>query len=231
MDLSGTTQVASDLVPDVYKNPFKNITYLNVSESDINNVIIPVGVSLYYLNVSNSSVQTLTLEKQPLLTNIDLRNCKVLNTLAVTNCENIRTVKLDYTNRSIKQVVISGMSNLETVELTSNDNWSYLPKININSCPKLKKIVISGCRSASLGSTGASTISLNDLPELDTLSISDSSYTEINTGNSKLTSLRTLSLDGTTIKTLRTQDSSNGNGIDLKGYRLDSFSISSNPSP
>lgn len=230
VDLSGTTQVASDIVPDVYKNPFKNITYLNVSESDINNVIIPVGVSLYYLNVSNSSVQTLTLEKQPLLTNIDLRNCKVLNTLAVTNCENIRTVKLDYTNRSIKQVVISGMSNLETVELISNDNWSYLPKININSCPKLKKIVISGCRSASLGSTGASTISLNDLPELDTLSISDSNYTEINTGNSKLTSLRTLSLDGTTIKTLRTQDSSNSNGIDLKGYRLDSFSISSNPS-
>jgi len=48
-------------MPTVYNSPFVNLIKIDISGSNVSNITIPEGVSLYRLNVANSAIGSLKL--------------------------------------------------------------------------------------------------------------------------------------------------------------------------
>jgi hypothetical protein len=131
-------------IPSIYKSPFTNITSVDVSDSNISNINIPTGVSLYSLNIQNSNISQLSLSDQPVLSTPSFSGCKNLEIVDIINCNRFTNLHFDDSLQSLKTLNIQGCQNLEVLTINA-EGYDFIPNITIQDCPKLRSIVIEKC--------------------------------------------------------------------------------------
>ena len=214
VDLTGAAAAPDE--PDlahIYKDPFTEITSVDVSGSDVSRVTIPEGVSLYKLNISNSRIATLSLTNQPLLKNLSFTNCSNLSNIQLIKCKNFETLSFDSSTVSIATVLISeceGLTSL-TIDAGSNNTYTHVPTVTIENCPNLKTVTLKNLKKYS--QEDPRVLSITGCPELTTINVNNSSYTEIKWD--KVGKLSTLDLRLSTVNTFRTLEGGDLGVLDL----------------
>lgn len=128
---------------------FDKLQTLYVNNSCITGLVFPDNISIKDFNISNSNIVTLNLSNQNFITELDITNCKALQTLSINNCLNLRSVNIDATNQSLKDlriidcpalttVTISYNSSIETVYISSPS----VSSLTINDCKKLQSVEV-----------------------------------------------------------------------------------------
>lgn len=85
IDFGNISLPPGNIAPENYVNLFKNLISINLSNAKIMSVSIPGSSTLTELSVTNSSITELTLQDQPLLTNLNFTGCKSLKRLVLKN--------------------------------------------------------------------------------------------------------------------------------------------------
>lgn len=240
---SGNTQINltldgtdDTLVPDVYRNPFKNLTKIDVSNSQISSLTIPTGVSLVTLNILGSQVTEIDLTGQPLLNPVNFGGCAALKDVTINNCDKFTKITFNSDNQSLKNLNISNCKNLTEIEIKGY--YNNLQDIYVGNCEKLTKFTLTSNSSSSLSpssptitiensdllneieisncSGSPNNISIYNCKNLRTLKITKSSYTTVITDTSFAEVLNTLNLSESSVKTFKTQPDSPDNEVDLR---------------
>lgn len=94
IDFGNITLPPGNIAPENYVNLFKNLISINLSNAKIMSVSVPGSSTLTELYVANSSITELTLQDQPLLTNLNFTGCKSLKRLTLRNVTQLQTVTL-----------------------------------------------------------------------------------------------------------------------------------------
>lgn len=193
---STTLSVTFDFTSDShYKNisPFQNIISIDVRNSATTTVSIPDGVSLYSFYISNSNIQTLELDRQPLLTGIDFNGCSRLTTVRLTNMENLSNLSFNSTNVNLSSMTVSGCDNLTSFTVSANGSYTNLPTISIGNCPVLTSINISKWNPTSkTPEPNTAYLNITGTPNLTSLSVTQSKVSKIQCENASV--LNTLDL-------------------------------------
>ena len=253
--LSGI-DATDDMIPPIYKAPFKNVTSIDVSNSNISTVTVPTGVSLYNLNITNSNIQTLTLIDQPLLPAPNFNGCVNLTSISMIKCNRFSSLTFNSTTKALKTLNIQGCANLEILNISAGDVYDFLPLISIESCPKLRVINITGCNSEDISANPDKKLVLSDLPALERLVISGCRFDLIEwdgvyalnteTGDTQVWSnnlgsewekkghvkLNHLNISSSRVSHIRSRHCDEVGGIDLRGFTSDTLSTlncSNNP--
>lgn len=140
VDLNGEIS-NNETIPSIYKSPFTNITSIDVSDSNISNISIPKGVSLYSLNIQNSNISQLSLSDQPVLSTPSFNGCRNLERVDIINCNRFINLEFDGSVQSLKTLNIQGCQNLESIVIDA-EGYDFIPNVTIQDCPKLKKVII-----------------------------------------------------------------------------------------
>jgi len=218
-------------IPSIYTAPFKNLIEIDVSDSDISSIVIPEGVSLFRLNIRNSSIQNLELAAQPLLTSLDFHGCGNLGSVKIANCPNIKTLSFDSTNISLNTLVVSSCEGLETIKILAENGYTYIPTIEISNCESLTTIQITNLDST-YNSSGNSSITLTGLPNLTTLNLSYDKFSRIiwdATNDPTTQSFKKLSTLNLSYSDIKFVGDENSTLMDLSGFsKIPSFSCLSN---
>lgn len=203
LDLSG---VAGG--PKVYENPYRNLVKVDVSDSDVNSVSLPGrleggegGVSLSVLGLRNSTIESLKLEGQPLLSSLDFTGCNNLREISLNSCDKLSTLSLSRGNSKIREINISNCSALTSISINLESVNSYLPSIDINNCKNLTTISILGCSGTYDSSEPKPRVTISDCTHLTTLSLKNSEYTTVVFGDSdSISNLTSLDLSSSRVE-------------------------------
>lgn len=148
-----------------YKNPFVNLTDIDISNSCVTSVALPTNVSLYTLKLNNSAVSSVTLTGQAILDNVDFTGCVGLNNLSLINCTKYKKLTLTkLTNLSNINIVnckiltdididctgtnvaltftVANMSSLKTVKITNSVKAGG--KIELDGAINLESLTLTG---------------------------------------------------------------------------------------
>lgn len=202
LDLSGFNSAPSD----VYKNPFKNLIQIDISNSNINSILIPTDVSLQYLNIVNSNIETINLTDQAILEPLDFTGCANIRKLYINNCDKFTTLKLTTTQTNLEDIQIYGCKNLTSIQLSGNVNCK-VPKITIQNCEKLNSVVVTNYRN-----TNGNSFTITNCPSITTLNLNYSNYPVIICPTLKLI---TINLSYSKVKVLKQSISESIDYIDL----------------
>lgn len=222
VNLDTSTYESNPNVPETYKNPFVNLLNINVSESDITDVNIPTGVSLYSLTITNSKINRLTLKDQPLLKNISFNGCGNLSSVTIINCENITELNFNSSNVSLTTIEISDCENLKSFKISGSSSIKQIPIVRIQNCKNLESIEITGCVRVS----NTALLTIEDCEKLKVLNLYNSKYKEISWD--KKSNLDTLNLRYTNVSSLHS-GTINNNIVDLTGLStIQNFTMQNN---
>lgn len=214
VDLTGAEAAPDEPDPaQIYKDPFTEITSVDVSGSDVSRVTIPEGVSLYKLNISNSRIAALSLTNQPLLKNLNFTNCSNLSNVQLIKCKNFETIEFDTTTSSLSNVLISECEKLTSLIINAGTNTTYthVPTVTIENCPNLKTVSLRNLKKFSQDDSRV--LSITGCPELTFISVNNSSYSEIKWD--KIGKLNTLDLRLSSVSTFRTLEGGEPGILDL----------------
>ena len=217
VDLSGTQYTGA---PSIYKSPFTNILGVDVSGSSIPAVLIPDGVSLYELLISNSSIQTLTLTNQTLLSSLDFNGCGNLNTLNIAGCSKFETFNVTSNVKSIQNITLTSMSGLKSFNMNVGGMLTYVPNVTLDGCSNLTSISISYANGDTLNAD--KTLQVWNCPKLTSIAVTYSNYSNICIDNTFTGSLNTLNLNNSTVRKIYYQTDSSetqeNNGLNLSHF-------------
>lgn len=221
----------------LYKNPFTNLTDIDISDSCVTSLSLPSDVSLYTFKFNKSILSSLNLKDQALLTTIDATDC---NSLIELKLENF--AKLD-------NIIVSGLPKLNTIVLTNlplittfsfdgskrddSDDFNF----QCIDMPNLKTLSITN-----IGSTKGE-VTLTGATNLTSLTLTDVKISTVHLSEACKSTLTTLNISNSQIKTIIWHDANTGEAltvdtpdtedgmIDLRGLynnKTLNFSCSSN---
>lgn len=223
-NLSGVTLEISD-IPAIYKSPFTNLSIVDVSNSKVGSINIPLGVTLKELRVENSYVSKISLDTQPLLTEISFKKCAQLSDLVLTKCNKIEYITLDQTNVQVKNITISDCESVKSISIDAGGKWNNVPIISISNCPNLESIQIRNCYKEKYEDENV--LNIVGVPNLKTLVVNNCYYTSILwDGAENLTKLSKLDISASRISRIDKKEYTNAtdrNFIDLRGFKSDTF--------
>lgn len=122
----------------------KNLSYLDISNSNITSVLLSDSASLKYYNLSNTAIRTLTISNQAFLESLILSGCNDLEEIVINNCNSLTNLVLPL---NVKRLTITNCEFLDELRVTYtsiNNSISNLELINVDNCPNLRLFDISG---------------------------------------------------------------------------------------
>lgn len=151
------------------KNGFDKLQDLYINNSCINTVTFPDGVPLRDFDVRGSKLNTLVVENQGFIPNVDITGCDELTSLTINNCDSVTDLTIGTTNVRLNSVSVSS-NHLQTLSITNNS----VRRVSVVSTD-LRSIVITSTslQSLEIGSIEQlESISLANCPNLTHLSFS-----------------------------------------------------------
>lgn len=146
---------------------FTKLTDINIYNGCVTSITLP-KTPLVSLNVVNSALTDYTLSEQALLEEADVLGCSQLQSITISNCERMASIKNISNLPNLKTVSIAGCPNVASLSITDCSNLTsievnleQLKTLTINNCPKLTSLTISKCSGVltSLNLEGCTTLS------------------------------------------------------------------------
>lgn len=199
-------------------DPFQNIIEVDVRNSATSTVNLPKDVSLRALYIANSSVETVTLNQQPMITSLDFTGCSRLTTVQLTDMPSIESITFDSSNTNLENLTISGLPKLKTINIQANGMYTKSPKISISNCGALTSIVINRWTPSGVEPTPAyNYLNISDTPMLTTLSLRECKISKVICKD--ISNLNTIDLTSSYISILSADE--NADCIDLSQCKRD----------
>lgn len=181
-------------------NFFENIIQVEASNSDISNINIPSGVSLSNLNISNSNVTSIELQNQPIISELDFNGCNRLNSIILSEIENLKSLSLNSSLINLERISISKCPNLQSIKITADNSYRTLPQISIYGCENLQNIDITDWGQSTQISTIDNYLNLSNNPKLNSINIKGSKFYAIYLDDDELNKLSTFNGTNSTVK-------------------------------
>lgn len=187
----------SNSTPDDTK--FSKLRSINISNSScISKCYIP-AIPLRELNITNSSIEELTLKNQNYLTYVDITGCNQINKVEIDQCPLYTHFTID-NNFNLRELIITNNESIKSITVTNCNNLS---KVAIQNCPNLTSIRITPKVETGvarlLTGTGDSYLVLRDLPKLDSLTLTNNPIVTFEISKCNQANLRTLNLGYTAL--------------------------------
>lgn len=210
--LSGKTDtfdlnLGGNALTELYKNPFTNLTDIDISDSCVTSLSLPSDVSLYTFKFNNSILNSLNLKDQALLTTIDATDC---NSLTEVRLENFA---------KLNDIIVSGLPKLNTIVLTSlplittfsfdgsnRDNSSNF-SFQCTDMPNLQTLSITN-----IGSTNGE-LTLTGATNLTSLTLTNVKISTVRLSEACKSTLTTLNISNSQIKTIIWHDANTGEAL------------------
>ncbi len=175
------------------------LKYLDISSSNITKVSLPTSASLKYYNLSNTTIDELTLTGQSFLEDLILEGCDNLKTVVIEKCDSLKNLNLPKNVTSVKILNCQLLSELNITYQSVNGSFSELQYIQVENTPGLKKFNASGQNNVSLvlDLKGAKNLEQLILSNTNTLNIQLPTLTEDNVA--VFTKLEALDISNTKI--------------------------------
>lgn len=162
---SGNTGVNSFPVDVQNYNKLKTI---DISNGCVTSLALP-NAALSSLKITNSTVERITLADQPFLTSVDFTGCTKLQSVEVSNCNQI--TELDLRNLSdLNTINVIGCAKLTKIYAP---NCTKLTTFNVSNTNALKSVTLANCNNSSLN------ITLTGAPNLEELDLSNTNTSDI----------------------------------------------------
>lgn len=155
---------------------------LNISDSSITSVILSTSAVLKSYKLARTDITTLTISNQSFLEELDITDCNKLTAIRITNCNSLRTIDVPESVSTIEIISCESFNSLNIPYYSQDNSISNLTLVNINTCPNLKYVNLSGQNNGNLivnlvGATNLETLNLNNIlttnitlaPDLSTL--------------------------------------------------------------
>ena len=173
-----------------YRNPFENLTDINIVNSCVTTVVLPKDIALNTLQIAGSAIQNVDLDGQSILKTVDFSNCIALNQVTLNNCSAFETFNLSGTPL-LNTVRITKCPVMREVNIDMN---GYDTPINvfIDEVPELKRINIHNVRNTE------STITIN-ASGLEELSLEGCEFSSIVLSSSCKPTIKSLDLSNSLV--------------------------------
>lgn len=141
LDLSGCSglSVGTEVKNSVNLEKCTNLQEVNISDSSLVTMKLPIGGTLKKLIATQSKLSELTVKAQSLLEEIDLTDATDISNIIINNCSNLKKIVLTG-SKSLEYFNISGCPSLEEIILTDNNK---LTNVNFTDCGNIKKLDLS----------------------------------------------------------------------------------------
>lgn len=189
-----------------YRNPFENLTDINIVNSCVTDVTLPEDIALNTLQIAGSAIENVILNGQSILKTIDFSNCIALNEVSLNNCAAFETLNLAGTPL-LNRVSVTKCPVLHTMSINMNGCDGAI-RIFVDEVPGLKHLTISNVRN-----TG-STISII-ASGLEDLSLEGCEFSEIQLSSSCKNTLKSLDISNSLVKVINWDGTFNGDYLDL----------------
>lgn len=130
---------------------FTKLTDINIYNGCVTSITLP-KTPLVSLNVINSALTDYTLSEQALLEEADVLGCSQLQSITISNCERMASIKNISNLSNLKTVSIAGCPKVTSLSISNCSNLTsveisleQLKTLTINNCFKLTSLTISKC--------------------------------------------------------------------------------------
>lgn len=211
LNLSGITIPNASYTLDV--SNCNHLQELDISDSSITSVLLPTSAILKRYKLARTNITSLEISNQSFLVELDITGCTKLTSLKISNCASLKTLVVPSSVSSVEIISCESFESL-SIPYTSIDNSvSPLVTVNINTCPNLKIVDLSGQNNAGLN------INLVGAYNLESLNLSNILTTNITLASKDtFTSLRSLNISNTTIKYLKYDEVVDESCLDLTNF-------------
>lgn len=174
LNLKGCKNMGTDTkVQKIDISNCDNIRTVDISQTSLQGIdFSPVGGYIDYLDISSTSVQSLTLIGQSYLTEIKANGNDKMTSFYMKKCNAMP--KISIVNSKLDTFYVEQCDNLESIDISGT---GYLETITTVLCPKLKTLTL-----ARVTGPGATELDLTSLMQLTSLDISNSSIKHIKFG-------------------------------------------------
>lgn len=182
---SGNSGVNSFPV-DVQK--YNKLKTIDISNGCVTSLALP-NAALSSLTLTNSTIERVTLSDQPFLTKVDFTGCNKLQSVEVSNCNQI--TELDLRNLGdLTTINVIGCAKLEKIYAP---NCNKLVTFNVSNANALRSVTLSNCSNANLA------ISLVGAPNLEELSLDNTNTYDTIEFAPNFNKLKTLNISSSNI--------------------------------
>lgn len=130
-----------------------NLKEVNLSDTKISSVSLPVGGAITSFISRNCNLTSLSFVNMYFLNEIDITGCNDIVSYEIVNCPKIDTVDVNgYVNMS--RLIVSSCDNVTNLQLSN----TRLSELSITNCNKLNTINLSGCAGTIMNELNLSTI-------------------------------------------------------------------------
>lgn len=151
---------------------------LDISNTSLQEIILPSAGTLRVLNASNTKLSSLTITEQTQLETLNLSDSTQLSVCNISKCDSLE--ELTITGSQLVSLVVENCQNLKKVILSNNN---LLTNVSFTGCPNVQIVDLSGCQNTQFAqytenqpATGpASCVDLSSLENLEVLNLSNSS--------------------------------------------------------
>lgn len=167
---------------------YNKLKTIDISNGCVTSLALP-NAALSALTLTNSAIERVTLADQPFISKIDFTGCNKLQSVEVSNCNQI--IELDLRNLSdLTSINIIGCAKLERIYAP---NCNKLATFNVSNANALKSVTLSNCNNANLS------ISLVGAPNLEELNLDNTNTTDVIEFAPGFNKLKTLNISSSNI--------------------------------
>lgn len=201
LDLHGVTLLNSDstiaYIQLKIAQQLPNLEELDISNSSFNDVPLSSSSILRSLNLSGTSIKTLTYSNQPMLEELIIDECFQLESIDLRDCPKLKSITIP---SSVRTIFLGNCTSLETLEAPytgSQRVLSNLVSVTVSACPNLKVVNLQGQNHPNLN------VSLVGAPAIEELNLNTIATRDLTFPAKKdWTSLKKLDLGNSSIEYL-----------------------------
>lgn len=211
LNLSGITITNNSYTLDL--SGCSNLQEVDISNSSITNVILPTSAVLKVYKLANTAVESLTIENQSFLSVLDISGCNNLTSITIKNCPSLQTISVPQNVKTVNINSCETFSYLSIPYTSVNNSISNLSLLHIEDCPGMTNIELSGQNNPSL------VLELAGAYNLERLNLSNITTSNIILApKANFTTLKSLNISNTSIKSLNYDSSDNVDYLDLSNF-------------
>lgn len=189
-----------------YKNPFENLTDINIINSCVTGVTLPEDIALNTLRIAGSAIRNVKLNGQSILKTVDFTNCIALTNIELTNCAAFENLTLSGTPQ-LKKIVVDNCPALNEINIDMN-GYDIPIQILVSNTPGLKKVTLKNVRNTD------AVVSIN-ASNLETVSLRGCDFPEIILGSGCYNTLKSFDISDSTVVKINWDGTFTGDYLDL----------------